>query len=118
MFFDGLELPPQLLRTGMDKRVEASHPLLTIPYSITGLSRSQLPRILEINGKAGAVTLASNDNLTSRRRYPSSTRLPQRNVVFGLHDSPSFQRLGVNLLAFAIANHAAGKSHLKNEKHP
>lgn len=118
VFFDGLELPPQLFRTGMDKRVEASHPLLTIPYSITGLSRSQLPRILEINGKAGAVILASNDNLTSRRRYPSSTRLPQRNVVFGLHDSPSFQRLGVNLLAFAIANHAAGKSYLKNEKHP
>ena len=118
VFFDGSEPPPQLLRRGMDRRVEASHPLLTIPYSITGLSRSQLPRILEINGKAGVVILASNDNLTSRRRYPNSTRLPQRNVVFGLNDSPSFQRLGVNLLAFAIAHHPAGKSHLKNETHP
>lgn len=117
VFFDGSEPPPQLLRKGMDRRVEASHPLLTIPYSITGLSRSQLPRILEINGKAGAVILTSNDNPTLRRRYPNSN-IPQRNVVFGLNDSPSFQRLGVNLLAFAIAHHPAGKSYLKNGTQP
>jgi hypothetical protein len=116
LFFDNIDPPLELERRGMENWVDASHPLLTTPFSITGLSRDQLPRLLEINGKTAAIIVGQTSGRTARRRNPNVAQATNRAHVSGLADTPEFRRLWVNILAFAISNSPRGKSDLTPER--
>jgi len=88
LVFFGSGLPRQLVAKASVRRVSHSHPILTFPYTIKGLSRMDLPREVEIEGKTAA-------------------------FAFGLGKKPTYLKLGVNLIAYAIAHHPHGRVYLE-----
>lgn len=90
VLFNASEPPRQLFSKGIVRQVSDSHPILTFPYKIEGLSKLEWPKEVEIGGKTAA-------------------------FAFGLGNSPTYLRIGVNLIAYALSRHPEGKVYLKKE---
>lgn len=88
VLFNASEPPRQLFSKGIVRQVSDSHPILTFPYKIEGLSKLEWPKEVEIGGKTAA-------------------------FAFGLGNSPTYLRMGVNLIAYALSHHPEGKVYLK-----
>lgn len=82
---------PKFVKKGTIRRIGTSHPILSIPYSIDGLSNRDLPRVIEIGGRTAG-------------------------LAFSLSDTPTSRKSGVNLIAYAIAYHPQGQSHLERSQ--